>query len=673
MHNNMDKDVRVLGMLYEQDELEYVTGDPYKKPIFRNNVDKFQFMVKPISETPDEFFDTKIFNIFEPQLSPEIDAVIERYGLWEQNKINTWFESKAIIFTPKETNAGHYNAEDTVVLVDLPASHNGNTKYVPVPLFDLKRLNLSLEDFESKLHKNEWINLWSGISKASEDVFPMIICEAEDDYYMYGNIVNKECGYNGIRLFFEKNVVKRAKFDLNDGNDIVSDDDYYVQFIPNDLIVKYESLLQVLEDNEIKRAIPIVIEEKFEEAEEVIEVAENLTNNVEEFTMEVAAKNVEITKEISNDSSNGEMEFLQQFYNVVQNEGMLYDETDLLNFHVAMKSSNLVILSGMSGTGKSKLVRLYAKALGPGEKTVNKLKVVPVKPSWTDDSDLLGYLDTTNMVYRPSDTGIVDVLVNAAKNPNAINIICLDEMNLSRVEHYFSQFLSILEDNENDRVVKLYNKNIEGRVYNASDYPAEIKIGKNVIFVGTVNVDESTYHFSDKVLDRANVIKLHNRNFLDLKELLNKDRKELAIKAISMKTFAGFKNAKSDSALVLTDDEINLLNEINVAMIDNLPNCAIGYRIIRQIDLYLKNLPETEIYPKSKAIDYLLVQRVFTKLRGSEEQLKKLVGRLDDAGLLVDSIIIDILNRYGMVSGFDESKKIITTKAKELVTYGYTI
>ena len=254
-----------------------------------------------------------------------------------------------------------------------------------------------------------------------------------------------------------------------------------------------------------------------------------------------------------------------------------------------------------------------------------------------------------------------------------INIICLDEMNLSRVEHYFSQFLSVLEGNESDRVVRLYNSNIESRVYNASDYPAEIKIGKNVIFVGTVNIDESTYHFSDKVLDRANVIKLHSRNFLALKELLNEDKKEVAIKTITMKTFTGFKNAQSEAAFVLSDDEVNLLNELNVVMIDNLPNCAIGYRIIRQIDAYLKNLPETEIYPKSKALDYLLVQRVFTKLRGSEEQLKKLVGKIDDAGVLVDSAIVDILQKYSAVSDFEESIKIITTKAKELVTYGYTI
>ena len=67
------------------------------------------------------------------------------------------------------------------------------------------------------------------------------------------------------------------------------------------------------------------------------------------------------------------------------------------------------------------------------------------------------------------------------------------------------------------------------------------------------------------------------------------------------------------------------------------------------------------------------MQRVFTKLRGSEEQLRNLVGKVNDNGLLVDSLILDILQKYGDISEFNESKKVITNKAKELVTYGYTI
>lgn len=660
MENN---NVRVLGTLIDREELQRFTGDPYKKPIFMNKQTVYQFVVEAISETPDDFFDIRTFTVFEQQLSPEIDELFDVYKYCSAEKIEEWFSKRAVVFTPKRNNTGHFQAEDTVKVVDLPPLHNVNTKYVPIPMFDLKKIGISLNDFEEKLRCKEWINIFPGVSNSDEDVFPMIMCFWKDSCYIYGNILSKDYDeYNGIRLAFENDVIKRAEFNFADGNKIVVDDDYLVTFVPNDLINEYEQKLCSIEC-EVVKPVP--------ETKEVL-VETQVSSEDRPVQPQINPESQDSLKNVYVDN-NAEAEFLKQFIEVVNNDGMLYDEADLIDFHVAMKSSNLVILSGMSGTGKSRLVRLYAKAIGLNEKSANRLKVVPVKPSWTDDSDLLGYLDTTNMVYRPADTGIVDVLAEAAKNTNGINIICLDEMNLSRVEHYFSQFLSILEGNENERVIRLYNPNIENRVYNASDYPAEIKIGKNVFFVGTVNVDESTYHFSDKVLDRANVIKLHNRNFSDLKNLLSREKKDIVIKPITMKIFSSFKNNQADDMFILNDEEVNLLNELNNVMINNLPNCAIGYRIIRQIDLYLKNLPETSVYPKDKAFDYLLVQRVFTKLRGSVDQLKVLVGKFDENGSLVESLILDILQKYNGVSSFDESKKIIANKAKELVMYGYTI
>lgn len=82
-------------------------------------------------------------------------------------------------------------------------------------------------------------------------------------------------------------------------------------------------------------------------------------------------------------------------------------------------------------------------------------------------------------------------------------------LNLARVEHYFSQFLSILEMPEKSRILRLYASEYETRLYNSDKYKSTVKIGNNIRFIGTVNIDESTFHFSDKVLDRANVIKLN--------------------------------------------------------------------------------------------------------------------------------------------------------------------
>lgn len=655
----MEEHVRILGTLIEQEELEIITAKEYLKPVYKVSTGDYMFIVKPISETPNNLMQVKTFNVYDNQMGGAIAPIIAKYAATDLDKVEEWFSKRCVIFTPRESGTGYYNVANDVQIIDLPATHDDKTKYVPVPFYDLKSLKLSLDEFESKLFNNEWINCYPGVSHNSDDTFPLILCSCNNVYYVYGNVIGAEHNFNGTKLKFEDNIVKRCELDFNDGYQIISDGEFQVEFFPNELVAKYENNLYPIEDKGIKREIPLKIEEPREIS---LSEPEKIINR------ETIVEDRNAISEVS-----GEDEFLHQFYNVVKNDGMLYDEADLVNFHVAMKSSNLVILSGMSGTGKSRLVRLYAKALGNNSQAVNTLKMVPVKPSWTDDSDLLGYLDTINMIYRPSDTGIIDVLVNASKNPEGINIICLDEMNLSRVEHYFSQFLSALEANENERIIRLYNPNIENRVYNAFEYPAEVPIGKNVIFVGTVNVDESTYHFSDKVLDRANVIKLHSRNFTELKALLSEEKKELSVKTITMKTFSEFMHKENNAALSLNDDEVNLLNEINVAMIDNLQNSAIGYRIIRQIDVYLKNLPKSTYYPRSKAFDYLLVQRVFTKLRGSEEQLRKLVGKVGEDGLVADSAILDILQKYSQVSDFNESRKIITNKAKELVTYGYTI
>ena len=85
-----------------------------------------------------------------------------------------------------------------------------------------------------------------------------------------------------------------------------------------------------------------------------------------------------------------EQEFIAQFLSCVEQKGFLYDKKDLYNFHVAAKSSKLLILSGMSGIGKSALVRLYGEALGL---SASQMAFLPVRPSWMDDGDILGYLD----------------------------------------------------------------------------------------------------------------------------------------------------------------------------------------------------------------------------------------------------------------------------------------
>lgn len=346
--------------------------------------------------------------------------------------------------------------------------------------------------------------------------------------------------------------------------------------------------------------------------------------------------------------------------------GLLYAKNDLINFHIAVKSSGLVILSGMSGTGKSKLITIYAKTLGLND----RFRMIPVSPAWTDDSDLLGYLDYKNMIYRPADTDLVNFLLKAQDDPEKLYMVCFDEMNLARVEHYFSQFISVLENNDDERFIQLYNSNLENRVYNSNVYPSKILVRKNVIFVGTVNIDESTFHFSDKVLDRANVIKLNMCSFNELAEVKKNIILE-DIDEIDFNTNDFFET--NNTFFTMTNDELSFLDELNYCLKANNPRMGIGYRVISQINQYLSATPQDIGYSRQEAFDNLIVQRILTKLRGADDQIIKLIGNLSEENKLDNSLLYDLFEKYLNVSDFKHCKNVLYQKAKELKLYGYTI
>ncbi|MBJ7639482.1 ATPase [Weissella confusa] len=340
-----------------------------------------------------------------------------------------------------------------------------------------------------------------------------------------------------------------------------------------------------------------------------------------------------------------------------------------------MKTDGMVILSGLSGTGKSKLVTEYANALqiSSGDNgSRSQVRFVSVRPFWADDSDLLGYADTVNNIYRPGDSGLIDTLIDAQDNPDDLFIVVFDEMNLARVEHYFSQFLSVLEMDAGTRRLALYNEQLESRLYNSEKYPANITIGENVLFVGTVNTDESTYQFSDKVLDRSNVMTLEMIPFGSVDELTGNPIERGKREAVKASDFQKMKKVNTDAQL--TSGEKNMLWELHQAINAVDANIGIGWRIVKQIDKYLMNLPVgIDSFTREKALDTQIMQRVLTKVRGSEEQMSGLVGQVNVDGAHESGQLETILDRYSDSSLFEGSREIITRKAKELKLYGFTV
>lgn len=158
-----------------------------------------------------------------------------------------------------------------------------------------------------------------------------------------------------------------------------------------------------------------------------------------------------------------------------------------------------MILSGISGTGKSKLVRLFAEAIGA------EFTLIPVRPDWSDATELLGYKDLNQKSYLGK---LTQVIQNASENRDKPYIVCLDEMNLARVEYYFSDFLSLIESRRREGgkiITDSFTQDLDVTYKSLPD---------NLYIVGTVNMDETTFQFSRKVLDRANTIELSDIDLL---------------------------------------------------------------------------------------------------------------------------------------------------------------
>lgn len=163
---------------------------------------------------------------------------------------------------------------------------------------------------------------------------------------------------------------------------------------------------------------------------------------------------------------------------------------------LALQTKRFVILTGLSGSGKTLLARLFAKWISP---SAENYAVVPVGSNWTSNENILGYPDALSP-DRYVKTAAVEIILRAYKAPDEPHILILDEMNLSHVERYFADFLSAIES-PNEPL------HLHGDSSDRGDVPPFLSgLPRNLFVIGTVNVDETTYMFSPKVLDRANVI-----------------------------------------------------------------------------------------------------------------------------------------------------------------------
>jgi hypothetical protein len=220
-----------------------------------------------------------------------------------------------------------------------------------------------------------------------------------------------------------------------------------------------------------------------------------------------------------------EVGFFDRFCRHVEASGFKHRRIDLAAFHLSVKCNDLTVLGGLPGTGKSSLPRLYAEALAGDEYDDGQRRYlhVGVSPSWLDMRDLIGHTNALDRCFQPAESGLYQQLVCAQEEErlrgtdSRLYFVCLDEMNLAQVEHYFSGFIQALERPHGLREVRCFSPEIVAPTDPFAAWPT-LRLPRTLRFVGTVNFDETTRQLSQRVLDRANLIRLHPSHLLDAKD-----------------------------------------------------------------------------------------------------------------------------------------------------------
>lgn len=367
---------------------------------------------------------------------------------------------------------------------------------------------------------------------------------------------------------------------------------------------------------------------------------------------------------------------------------------DVVSYLSAIRTKPFLLLAGISGTGKSRIVKEMAYASCPDEGDLREDKTSPgnyclveVKPNWNDSTELLGYesvLDGGNYYL----TKFVKFLIKAMQHENVPFFVCLDEMNLAAVEQYFAEFLSILESRKDvDGTIKS-EPLIPAAIFNKYDnklfkelFPSKekqekdtsytivdeelapysnatyeilreegLRIPRNLIVVGTVNMDDTTYQFSRKVIDRAMTIEMNKVNLNDMFDIEKPDalsyREDVVDKGWFFAPFAQSNNAlqqmngehellakKIKATIGQTDADGKTTPDSLEAILGKTP-FRIAYRVVNELILHFYALrwenqeaEFEELY--NKALDNILMMKVLPRIEGNEDLVKEPLAQLD--------------------------------------------
>lgn len=385
------------------------------------------------------------------------------------------------------------------------------------------------------------------------------------------------------------------------------------------------------------------------------------------------------------------------------------------SFFTALRTKPFMLLAGISGTGKSRIVRKLAQATiteelqrangYTGNDFANdrwtqhspaNFELIQVKPNWHNSMDVIGYLSnipSPHYVFTP----FIEFIVKAWQHPEVPFFLCLDEMNLAPVEEYFAEFLSAIESRSfeggeymTDPIIKPFNsfgEDVAKMMVNAlfPNFTAGdtesvttkiikhfrtkgLTLPKNLIVIGTVNMDETTFSFSRKVLDRAMSVEMNEVNY----DSFLTDTTDDDLKAI-VKAFEENKDMKLNDLLVNRHIEakeiieklgkdahfaINYLKQVN-ALLEGTP-FKLGYRAANEALIYLQASYEFGQTNRIAALDNYTLMKILSRIEGDETKLKITDSEADKERIVKASVNVDGAKQYGDLNILTALRNIIT-------------
>ena len=300
----------------------------------------------------------------------------------------------------------------------------------------------------------------------------------------------------------------------------------------------------------------------------------------------------------------------------IKNEGYNYTYNQLSNLYLSLKTKPFVILAGISGTGKSKIIRLLADSIGAD------YTLISVRPDWNDATDLIGYKNLDDKFIKGQ---LAKTILKAQKNKNKPHLICLDEMNLARVEYYLSDYLSIIESRKKVGQEIITDNIVE---YQENNEIIKLHIPDNVYLIGTVNMDDTTFQFSRKVLDRANTIEFSD---VDLDNLFFEKNEEVE----SLNISNDFLKTTYLKTMDIEEEYREYAKEVNKKIIEineilKKSQKQFAYRVRDEILFYLVENKKANLLDENTAFDYQIMQKILPAINGSEQSVYK--------------VLIDLLN-----------------------------